>query len=67
MGSLHRKLSHDLLQKWKFPTEYRRQFQEEVFKGDGSRGGPKRRELTGQERNTFDSALRAASKRQSKI
>lgn len=66
VGSFERKLPQNLLNKWKFPTQFRERFQGEVFGGDGSRGGPERRELTSKERITFDSAL-AASVRQSKI
>lgn len=66
VGSLQRKLSNKLLSKWSFPTKYRERFQNEIFLGDGSRGGPERRELTMSERSTFDAAL-TASARQSKI
>ncbi|KAJ5401147.1 hypothetical protein N7465_011636 [Penicillium sp. CMV-2018d] len=67
VGSLQRKLSRELLYKWKFPTQFRELFQGEVLTGDGSRGGPDRRELTAQELDTFDTALKAASSRPSKI
>ncbi|KAF9889820.1 hypothetical protein FE257_006910 [Aspergillus nanangensis] len=67
VGSLERKLSSDLLTKWKFPTQFREQFRDDAFQGDGSRGGPERRELSSQERNTFNAALTVASTRQSKI
>ncbi|KJK63999.1 FAD dependent oxidoreductase [Aspergillus parasiticus SU-1] len=67
VGCFEKNLSQDLLQKWKFPTEYKERFQGDVFKGDGSRGGPERRELTPQERERFAGALTAASTRQSKI
>ncbi|KAJ5170040.1 uncharacterized protein N7500_002823 [Penicillium coprophilum] len=67
VGSFQRKLSQELLDKWKFPTQFRERFQGEVFTGDGSRGGPERRELTAQELDTFDTALKAASSRPSKI
>lgn len=66
VGSLQRKLSDKLLGKWKFPTQFRERFQGDAFAGDGSRGGPERREMTGSERATFDAAL-AASARQAKI
>jgi len=66
VGCLQRKLPTDLLNKWKFPTQYRERFQGEVFGGDGSRGGPERREMTSSERATFNAALTASS-RQSKI
>lgn len=66
MGSFERKLSQNLLGKWKFPTQFRERFQGDIFGGDGSRGGPERRELTFDETRTFDIAL-TASARQSKI
>lgn len=66
VGSLQRRLPNKLLDKWSFPTQYRERFQGEAFKGDGSRGGPERREMTVGERDNFDAAL-AASVRQSKI
>ncbi|KAJ5976698.1 hypothetical protein N7501_000040 [Penicillium viridicatum] len=66
-GSFQRKLSRELLYKWKFPTQFRELFQGEVLTGDGSRGGPDRRELTAQELDTFDTALKAASSRPIKI
>ncbi|KAJ5791946.1 uncharacterized protein N7518_008957 [Penicillium psychrosexuale] len=67
VGSFQLRLSRELLDKWKFPTQSRGRFQEEVFTGDGSRGGPERRELTTQKLNTFDTALKAASPRPGKI
>lgn len=67
VGSWQRKLSDELLEKWKFPTQFRERFQGEVFTGDGSRGGPERRELTVQELDIFDTALKASGSRQSKI
>lgn len=66
VGSFQRTLSDKLLDKFKFPTKYRERFEDEAFLGDGSRGGPERRELTSGERTTFEAAL-AASVRQSKI
>ncbi|KAJ5092976.1 hypothetical protein N7456_008837 [Penicillium angulare] len=66
ISSLQRSLSQDLLKKWSFPTGFRDSFQPDVFGGDGSRGGPERRELTNSERSTFEAAL-ASSYRQSKI
>lgn len=59
-------LPSDLLNKWKFPTQFRERFQGDAFAGDGSRGGPERRELTTNERDTFEVALKSSS-RQSKI
>jgi sarcosine oxidase/L-pipecolate oxidase len=67
VGSWQRKLADVLLEKWKFPTQFREHFQSEVFTGDGSRGGPERRELTAEELDTFDTALKASGSRQSKI
>jgi sarcosine oxidase/L-pipecolate oxidase len=67
VGSWQRKLADVLLEKWKFPTQFREHFQGEVFTGDGSRGGPERRELTAEELDTFDTALKASGSRQSKI
>ncbi|KAJ5823802.1 FAD dependent oxidoreductase [Penicillium robsamsonii] len=59
VGSFQRKLSQELLDKWKFPTQF--------CERDGSRGGLERRELTAQELDTFETALKAASSRPSKI
>ena len=67
VGCFDKSLPQDLLEKWKFPTEYKNQSQDDTFKGDGSRGGPGRRELTFQERDSFSTALKATSSRQSKI
>ncbi|EYE94322.1 NAD(P)/FAD-dependent oxidoreductase [Aspergillus ruber CBS 135680] len=67
VGCFDKSLPQDLLEKWKFPTEYKNQSQDDTFKGDGSRGGPERRELTFQERDSFSTALKATSSRQSKI
>jgi sarcosine oxidase/L-pipecolate oxidase len=41
-------LPEDLAKKWRFKTEHAND--PDVFKGDGSRGGPERRELTAAER-----------------
>ncbi|KAJ5509823.1 hypothetical protein N7527_011966 [Penicillium freii] len=59
--------SRELLYKWKFHAQFREIFQGEVLTGDGSGGGPERRELTAQELDTFDTALKAASSRPSKV
>lgn len=67
VGSLQRSLPRDLLEKWKFPTQFRAAAKDELFKGDGSRGGPERRELTDEEKHRYQSALLAASMRQSKL
>lgn len=73
-GSFQRKLPSALLEKWKFHTEYHNLPKEEVFTGDksrkggdGSRGGPKRREFTEEERESFLSLMGALERRQSKI
>jgi len=46
--AFRKQLPPDLAHKWRFRTEY--QHSEDVFKGDGSRGGPERRELKLEER-----------------
>jgi len=43
-----RQLPAHLAKKWRFRTDY--QHDKEAFLGDGSRGGPERREFDGQER-----------------
>ncbi|PLN76177.1 FAD dependent oxidoreductase [Aspergillus taichungensis] len=67
VGSLERSLPRDLLEKWKFPTQFRGAAKDQLFQGDGSRGGPERRELTDEEKHRYQSALLAASTRQSKL
>lgn len=67
VGCFEKKLPQDLLDKWKFPTEYKNRLQGDIFRGDGSRGGPERRELTLPEQDNYTTALRATSPRQSKI
>ncbi|PYH43003.1 NAD(P)/FAD-dependent oxidoreductase [Aspergillus saccharolyticus JOP 1030-1] len=73
-GAFQRKLSPELTAKWKFHTEYREQAREDIFTGDssrkggdGSRGGPARRELTAQERDTLLSLTDALATRQARI
>ncbi|GFF31012.1 L-pipecolate oxidase [Aspergillus udagawae] len=63
VGSLERKLPSELLEKWKFPTEFRERFQGDAFQGDGSRGGPERREMTPQEREVYTAAMTALVRR----
>jgi sarcosine oxidase/L-pipecolate oxidase len=46
--AFNRQLPPHLAKKWRFRTEY--QHDKEAFLGDGSRGGPERREFDGQER-----------------
>ncbi|KAJ6104803.1 hypothetical protein N7523_011123 [Penicillium sp. IBT 18751x] len=58
VGCLERSLSDKLLSKDRF--------QSNIFTGDGSRGGPERHEMTGDEKRSFDAAL-TASPRQAKI
>lgn len=43
-----RTLPTELAQKWSFRTEY--QTNQDAFVGDGSRGGPERREFTSDEK-----------------
>ena len=66
-GIRDRSPSRGLGDVYKRQTQFRELFQGEVLTGDGSRGGPDRRELTAQELDTFDTALKAASSRPSKI
>ncbi|RHZ67196.1 NAD(P)/FAD-dependent oxidoreductase [Aspergillus thermomutatus] len=67
VGSIERKLPRELLEKWKFPIQFRERFQGDAFQGDGSRGGPERREMTLQEREAYTAAMTTASMRRSKI
>lgn len=46
--AMQRSLPTELGRKWRFRHEYRNA--RDLFKGDGSRGGPARREFTAQER-----------------
>lgn len=43
-AAIKKTLPSHLAEKWRFHTEY--EHQEDTFLGDGSRGGPTRRELT---------------------
>ncbi|EAW13713.1 NAD(P)/FAD-dependent oxidoreductase [Aspergillus clavatus NRRL 1] len=67
VGSLERKLPDELLEKWKFPTQFREKFQNDAFLGDGSRGGPERRELKDEERQAYNAAMTTERVRRSKI
>ena len=67
VGCFEKKLSQDLLDKWRFPTEYKNRQQDDIFRGDGSRGGPERRELTFTERDSYTTALGASSARLNKL
>ncbi|KAJ5084919.1 hypothetical protein NUU61_009498 [Penicillium alfredii] len=67
VGSRQRSLPQDLLDKWTFPVQFRERFQGDAFMGDGSRGGPERRELRTSERDAFNAALTASSWQPSKI
>ncbi|OJJ35880.1 hypothetical protein ASPWEDRAFT_156127 [Aspergillus wentii DTO 134E9] len=67
-------LPTDLSEKWKFNVEYQKRAREEIFTGaasrnggDGSRGGPNRREFTPKERDTIMSMTNALSKRHSRV
>ncbi|KAL4805778.1 FAD dependent oxidoreductase [Aspergillus unguis] len=73
-GAFQRTLSPELTEKWKFHTEYRDSARESLFTGDasrkggdGSRGGPARREFSPEERDTLLSLTDALAKRQSRI
>ncbi|KAF6823315.1 sarcosine oxidase [Colletotrichum musicola] len=55
--ALKRRLPPNLASKWRFRTEYENQ--PDVFLGDGSRGGPARREMNAAERARLDSVDRA--------
>ncbi|KAF4416345.1 hypothetical protein FACUT_12641 [Fusarium acutatum] len=48
---------HHLAEKWKFHTEY--EHREDTFLGDGSRGGPERRELSAAEKAKLDGGERS--------
>lgn len=50
--AIHRQLPANLASKWRFRTEYKDRT--DVFLGDGSRGGPARRELSSVERAKLD-------------
>ncbi|KAL0932553.1 sarcosine oxidase [Colletotrichum truncatum] len=54
--ALKRQLPQNLASKWRFRTEYKDR--PDVFLGDGSRGGPARRELEPAERARLDSSDR---------
>ncbi|KAF9869891.1 sarcosine oxidase [Colletotrichum karsti] len=55
--ALKKSLPRNLADKWRFRTEYENRT--DVFLGDGSRGGPARRELTGPERSRLDGREKA--------
>lgn len=59
VGCFERTLSADLLDKFKFPSEFKDR--QDAFKGDGSRGGPERRELQAHEQSSYASALKTAT------
>ncbi|KAI7763273.1 hypothetical protein LZL87_012890 [Fusarium oxysporum] len=52
-----KKLPSHLAEKWKFHTEY--EHREDTFLGDGSRGGPERRELSAAEKAKLDGGERS--------
>ncbi|KAL5340434.1 FAD dependent oxidoreductase [Aspergillus crustosus] len=73
-GAFTRSLSPELTDKWKWHGEYRQQAREEIFTGDasrkggdGSRGGPGRREFTAEERDTLLSLTDALATRKARI
>ncbi|RAK95222.1 NAD(P)/FAD-dependent oxidoreductase [Aspergillus ibericus CBS 121593] len=68
------RLPADLAARWKFHTDYRARPQDDLFTGarsrgggDGSRGGPGRREFTGQERDRLLSLTGALARRPAKM
>lgn len=54
---IKKKLPVHLANKWRFRKDY--EHQPDAFLGDGSRGGPERRELNDQERAKLDGQYRA--------
>ncbi|KAF9878184.1 sarcosine oxidase [Colletotrichum karsti] len=58
--AVQRELPSHLADKWRFRKEY--EGQSDAFVGDGSRGGPARRELTSKEREAFESRARTKAK-----
>jgi sarcosine oxidase/L-pipecolate oxidase len=73
-SAFQRTLSPELTQKWRFHTEYRNQPREKLFTGsnsrnggDGSRGGPNRREFTDEERDQLLSLTDALATRGARI
>ncbi|KAH3303113.1 hypothetical protein KXW39_002057 [Aspergillus fumigatus] len=72
--SFQRQLSPELTEKWRFHTEYKDSPREDIFTGeksrkggDGSRGGPNRREFTPEERDRLLSLTNALAVRQAKM
>jgi sarcosine oxidase/L-pipecolate oxidase len=73
-SAFQRTLSPELTQKWRFHTEYRDQPREKLFTGsnsrnggDGSRGGPSRREFSDEERDQLLSLTDALATRRARI
>ncbi|RDW72669.1 NAD(P)/FAD-dependent oxidoreductase [Aspergillus mulundensis] len=73
-SAFQRTLSPELTAKWKFHTEYRDQPREKLFTGsnsrnggDGSRGGPDRREFSAQERDRLLGLTDALATRRARI
>ncbi|XEV02992.1 hypothetical protein FSHL1_008279 [Fusarium sambucinum] len=56
-AAIKKTLPSDLSEKWRFHTEYK--YREDTFLGDGSRGGPARRELNAAEKAKLDGEERA--------
>jgi sarcosine oxidase/L-pipecolate oxidase len=72
--SFQRQLSPELTEKWRFHTEYKDRPREDIFTGeksrkggDGSRGGPNRREFTPEERDSLLSLTNALAVRKAKM
>lgn len=55
--AVERQLPENLARKWRFRTEY--QGRPDTFAGDGSRGGPERREFTKLEKEGLEAKSRA--------
>jgi sarcosine oxidase/L-pipecolate oxidase len=57
VAAVKKTLPSDLSEKWRFHTEY--EHRQDTFLGDGSRGGPARRELNAAEKAKLDGEGRA--------
>lgn len=73
-GAFQSKLPSELAEKWKFRTEYRENTRESLFTGDnsrkggdGSRGGPARREFTLAEKDKLLGMVDALATRKARI
>lgn len=56
-AAINKTLPSHLAEKWRFHTEY--EHREDTFLGDGSRGGPERRELSAAEKARLDGEERS--------